>query len=59
MLQATEFAKSTFETIRLKIIKVAAYVKEMKTKIKVEFSAHCPQIKVISRCLALFEVLQT
>ena len=59
MLQATEFAKSTFKTIREKVIKVAAYVKEMKTKIKVEFSAHCPQIKVISRCLALFEVLQT
>lgn len=59
ILHATEFAKSTFKTIREKIIKVAAYVKEMKTKIKIEFPARCPQIKVISRCLALFEALQT
>lgn len=32
MLQGTEYAKATMKTIRLRLIKVAAYVKEMKTR---------------------------
>jgi hypothetical protein len=55
VLHSTEFSKSTFKTIREKIIKVAAYVKEMKTKIKVEFPANCPHQNVITKCLAYFE----
>ena len=57
ILWSTEYAKSTFKTIREKIIKVAAYVKEMKTKIKIELPASCPQINIFSRCFRLFEVL--
>ena len=59
VLRGTEYAKATFKTIREKIIKVAAYVKEMKTKIKIEFPASCPQIAVFSKCLLLFEALRT
>jgi len=55
----TEYAKSTFKTIREKIIKVAAYVKEIKTKIKIELPASCPQIAVFSHCFLLFEALRT
>jgi hypothetical protein len=59
VLRTTQYAHSTFKTIREKIIKVAAYVKEIKTKIKIEFPASCPQIAVFSRCLLLFEILRT
>lgn len=58
-LCGTQYAKSTFKTIREKIIKVAAYVKEIKTKIKIEFPAHCPQIQELSRSFLLFEALRT
>jgi hypothetical protein len=59
MLQGTEYATATFKTIREKIIKVAAYVREIKTAIKIEFPASCPQISAMSRCLGLFEAIRT
>jgi len=59
MLQGTEYATATFKTIREKIIKVAAYVREIKTTIKIEFPASCPQKSVISKCLGLFEAIRT
>lgn len=59
ILCSTEYAQSTIKTIREKIIKVAAYVKEMKTKIKIELPASCAQITIFSRCLKIFEILQT
>lgn len=59
MLQGTEYATATFKTIREKIIKVAAYVREIKTKIQIEFPACCPQINVMSRCLGLFAAIRT
>lgn len=59
VLRTTQYATSTFKTIREKIIKVAAYVTEMKTKIKIELPAHCPQLPEFGRCLKLFEALRT
>ena len=38
VLRGTEFANATFKTIQNKIIKTAAWVKELKTKIKIELS---------------------
>ena len=58
-LHGTQYAKATFKTIREKIIKVAAYVKEIKTRIKIELPASCPQISELTRSLALFEALRT
>ena len=37
VLKHTQFVNSTMKTIQLKIFKTAAYVKELKTKIKIEF----------------------
>lgn len=37
LFKGTEYANATFKTIREKVIKTAAWVKEMKTKIKIEF----------------------
>ena len=41
LFRGTEYANATFKTIQNKIIKTAAWVKEMKTKIKVEFPKSC------------------
>ncbi|HEY5393318.1 MAG TPA: IS1380 family transposase [Hanamia sp.] len=59
VLRTTQYAKSTFKTIREKIIKVAAYVKEMKTKIKIELPQSYPEIALFNHSLLLFEALRT
>jgi len=41
LFRGTEYANATFKTIQNKVIKTAAWVKEMKTKIKVEFPKTC------------------
>ena len=41
LFKGTGFANATFKTIREKVIKTAAWVKEMKTKIKIEFPKGC------------------
>lgn len=40
--------KATMKTIRLRLIKVAAYVKEMKTRIKIELPKQFPDMEVIA-----------
>jgi hypothetical protein len=57
-LQATEYATATMKTIQLRLIKVAAYVKQMKTKIKIEFPKQFPDAAVIANCLTIFDVLR-
>jgi hypothetical protein len=42
VLKGSEYAHATMKTIQLKIIKTAAWVKEMKTKIKIELPLFCP-----------------
>jgi len=42
VLKGTEYANATMKTIQNKIIKTAAWVKEMKTKIKIELPRFCP-----------------
>jgi hypothetical protein len=51
MLQGTEYATATMKTIRLRLIKVATYVKEMKTRIKIEIPKQFPDKAVIASCL--------
>lgn len=41
LFKGTEYANATFKTLQNKVIKTAAWVKEMKTKIKVEFPKYC------------------
>lgn len=41
LFKGTEYANASFKTIQNKIIKTAAWVKEMKTKIKIEFPKSC------------------
>ena len=57
VLKGSEYANATMKTIQLKIIKTAAWVKELKTKIKIELPQFCTtkdeQIKGFERLIAL------
>jgi hypothetical protein len=41
VLKGSEYANATMKTIQHKIIKTAAWVKEMKTKIRIELPQFC------------------
>jgi hypothetical protein len=58
VLQGTKYFNSTMKTLQLKLLKVAAYVKEMKTKIKIEFPMSCPVKEVQTKAFGIFEVLR-
>jgi len=58
VLANTEYATASMKTIQLRLIKVAAYVKEMKTRIRVEFPKQFPDLNVIANCLQKFELLR-
>ncbi|MFH1160306.1 MAG: transposase, partial [bacterium] len=57
-LRATQNTNATMKTIRLRLIKIAAYVKEMKTRIKIEFPKQFPDMEVVANCLGIFHVLR-
>jgi hypothetical protein len=58
MLKGTEFANATFKTIQNKIIKTAAWVKELKTKIKIEFPRYCPTRELQTRCFEMLALIR-
>lgn len=58
VLKGTEFENATFKTIQNKIIKTAAWVKEMKTKVKIELPRCCPTKSIQSNCLEMFAVMR-
>ena len=58
MLRATEFCKVSMKTIQLKIIKVAARVKIMKTKVKIELPKEFYGKWVFEKCFIMFDVLR-
>jgi len=59
MLQGTEYATATFKTIREKIIKTAAMVKELKTRIKIEMPSSCITKKLQMACYDYFALGHT
>ena len=58
VLPGTRFCNATMKTLQLKLLKVAARVKEMKTKIKIEFPQSCPVQQQQRKAFQLFEVLR-
>lgn len=58
ILKGTEYATATMKTIQLKIIKVAARVKELGTKIKIELPLNFPTKEVFQKSLLMFEWLR-
>jgi len=59
LFKGSDFANATFKTIQNKIIKTAAWVKEMKTKIKIEFPRYCPTRGLQTKSFQMLEVLRT
>lgn len=58
MLKGTKYCKATMKTIQLKIIKVAAKVNFMKTKVKIELPRGFLTAPEFKKCFNMFEVLR-
>jgi hypothetical protein len=58
MLKGTEFCKATMKTIQLKLIKVAARARVLKTKIRIELPAEFYSKWVFEKCFKIFEVIR-
>ena len=59
LLQGTELASATFESIRSKLLKTGARIIERKTKINVHLPSAHPYQGLITKCLAIFEHLRS
>lgn len=59
VLKGTEFCKATMKSIQLKVIKVAAQVKVLKTKVKIELPTKFYSDSVFANCFKMFEILRT
>jgi Transposase DDE domain group 1 len=58
VLRGTEYATATMKTIQLKIIKVAARVNEIKTKICIDLPAMFTTKTLFEKCFGIFETLR-
>lgn len=58
LFRGTEFANATFKTIQNKIIKTAAWVKEMKTKVKIELPRFCTTKAIQQRSFEMLSMLK-
>ena len=59
LFKGTEYANATFKTIQNKVIKTAAWVKEMKTRIKIEFPRACITRVLQTRAFEMLSLLRT
>ena len=58
VLKGTEFVNATFKTIQNNIIKTTAWIKELKTKIKIELPRYCPTKAIQSNCFEIFSIMR-
>ena len=58
ILKGTKYSKATMKTIQLKIIKVAAKVRFMKTKVKIELPREFLTAWEFQKCFNMLEVLR-
>lgn len=58
ILKETEYCNATMKTIQLKLIKTAARVNFMKTKVKIELPREFYSRWVFEKCFKMFEVLR-
>jgi len=59
VLKGTEFCKATMKSIQLKVIKVAAQVKVLKSKVKIELPIKFYSDAAFVKCFKMFEILRT
>jgi len=53
LLQGTELSKATFETIRLRLLKIAARVQVGKTFVRFHMPRHCPVAAIFGRAATM------
>ncbi|HUU40899.1 MAG TPA: IS1380 family transposase [Desulfatiglandales bacterium] len=58
LLKGTEFSKATFATIRLRVLKIGALVRELKTKIKIHLPSSYPLKPLLERIGDIFKILR-
>jgi len=58
LLKSTQWANATMQTIRLKFLKIAARVKDLKTRIKVELPSSYPLKDVLRHFFQVMEVMR-
>jgi hypothetical protein len=58
ILKATQWAKATMATIRLRLFKIGARVRQLKTRIKVELPSSCPAKSTFAKSFHIFEYLE-
>lgn len=58
VFKGTDWAQATMQTIQLKILKIGAKVKELKTKIKIELPTAFPQQEIIRKAFTIFAILR-
>jgi len=59
ILGDTSFANATFETIQLRLLKIGARVRELKTRIKIELPTSFPLKNIIIRSFQIFNCLKS
>jgi hypothetical protein len=55
VLKGTEFASAQFDTIRLRVLKIGAQVRELKTRIKLHFPAAYPLKPLLQKIGGIFK----
>lgn len=59
VLKGTEYCSATMKSIQLKVIKVAAQVKVLKSKIRIELPVKFYSDAAFVKCFKMFEILRT
>lgn len=57
ILKGTELARAQFDTIRLKLLKIGAKVRELKTRIKLHLPSSFPYKSILIKACAIFHIL--
>lgn len=57
VLKGTELSKATFETLRLRMLKIGARIVELKTKIKIHLPNAFPYKHLLKKCFDIFQHL--
>ena len=57
ILKHTQWAKASFKTIQLRLFKIGAHVRDLKTRVKLELASNFPLKQTLSRSIQIFELL--
>ena len=57
LLKTTRWSNATMATIRLRLFKIGARVRQLKTRIKIELPSSCPIKTTLTKSFQVFEVL--